>query len=50
MTIFLASDVIKREAEINKNSQKRIKVVEKGVRKIKNILYTKNPFIKSNFS
>ena len=46
----LASDVRKREAEINKNSQERVKVVEKGGLKIKDILCTKNPFQKSNCS
>ena len=37
----------KRETELNKNNQDRIKIVEKGGLKIKNILCAKNPFQKS---
>ena len=37
----------KREAELNRNNQERIKIVEKGGLKVKNILCAKNPFKKS---
>ena len=37
-----------REAELNKNSNDRTKMVEKGGLKIKNILCSKNPFKKTN--
>ena len=40
----LAKELRKREAELNKNSQERIKIVEKGGMKIKDILCSKNPF------
>ena len=40
-------DLHKREAEINKNDEDRVKFVEKGGMKIKNILCRKNPFKKS---
>ena len=42
----LAKELRKREAELNKNSQERIKIVEKGGMKIKDILCSKNPFQK----
>ena len=34
----------KREAELNKNSGFRVKIIEKGGRKLKDILVNKNPF------
>ena len=36
-----------REAELNKNEEERIKIVERGGLKMKNILCAKNPFRKS---
>ena len=42
----LAKELRKREAELNKHSGERIKVVEKGGLKIKDILCAKNPFPK----
>ena len=42
----LMKELQKREAELNKNNQDRIKIVEKGGLKIKNILCAKNPFKK----
>ena len=43
----LMKELQKREEELNKNYQDRIKIVEKGGLKIKNILCAKNPFKKS---
>ena len=43
----LMKELQKRETELNKNSQDRIKIVEKGGLKIKDILCAKNPFKKS---
>ena len=40
----LMKELQKREAELNKNNQERIKIVEKGGLKVKNILCAKNPF------
>ena len=40
----------KREEELNKNSKERVKIVEKGGLKIKDILGSKNPFKKSKCS
>ena len=39
----------KREAELNRNNQERIKIVEKGGLKVKNILCAKNPFKKYKY-
>ena len=44
---MLAKELRKREVELNKNSTERIKIVESGGIKIKNILATKNPFQKT---
>ena len=44
----LAKELQKREAELNKNTEERIRIVEKGGLKIKDILGSKNPFKKSN--
>jgi hypothetical protein len=38
----LMKELQKREAELNKNNQDRIKIVEKGGLKIKNILCAKS--------
>ena len=46
----LAKELQKREEELNKNANGRIKVVEKGGLKIKDILGSKNPLKKSNCS
>ena len=46
----LADELRKRKADLNKHSQERIKIVEKGGLKIKDILGTKNPFQTSNCS
>ena len=43
----LAKELKKREAEINKNSKERIKIVEGGGTKMKDILVVKNPFPKA---
>ena len=43
----LVKDLQKREAELNRNSQERILMVEKGGLKIKDVLGSKNPFKKS---
>ena len=43
----LAKQLRQREAELNKNNKERIKIVEKGGLKIKDILGSKNPFQKS---
>ena len=40
----LAKQLQKREEELNKNTEERIKIVEKGGLKIKDILGSKNPF------
>ena len=40
----LAKELKKREEEINKNSKERIKIVEGGGTKMKDILIVKNPF------
>ena len=40
----LAKEIRKREEEVNKNSEERIKIVEGGGIKMKDILVTKNPF------
>ena len=40
----LANELRRREAELNKHSGERIKVVEKGGLKVKDILCAKNPF------
>ena len=44
----LARELQKREEELNKNTNERIRIVEKGGLKIKDILGSKNPFKKSN--
>ena len=44
----LAKELQKREEELNKNTKERIRIVEKGGLKIKDILGSKNPFKKSN--
>jgi hypothetical protein len=44
----LAKELQKREEELNKNTKERIKIVEKGGLKMKDILAPKNPFKKSN--
>ena len=44
---ILAKQVQKREEEFNKNNPERIKVVEKGGLKVKDIISSKNPFKKS---
>ena len=46
----LVKDLTKREAEVNKNSSERIKFVEKGGLKVKDILIAKNPFKKTKCS
>ena len=43
----LAKELRKREEELNRNNPERIKIVEKGGLKIKDILTSKNPFEKS---
>ena len=43
----LAKELRKREAELNRNNQERIKIEEKGGLKIKDILCSKNPFPKT---
>ena len=43
----LARELRRREAELNKHSGERIKIVEKGGLKIKDILCAKNPFQRS---
>jgi hypothetical protein len=43
----LAKELKKREEELNRNNQERIKIEEKGGLKIKDILTSKNPFKKS---
>ena len=43
----LAKQLQKREEELNRNTEERIKIVEKGGLKMKDILTTKNPFKKS---
>ena len=43
----LLKDLEKRESELNKNDEERIKFVEKGGFKMKNLLCSKNPFKKS---
>ena len=40
----LAKQLQKREEELNRNTEERIKIVEKGGLKIKDILGSKNPF------
>ena len=45
---LLARELQKREEELNKNTKERIRIVEKGGLKIKDILGSKNPFKKSN--
>ena len=42
----LMKDVQRREAELNKNDKERVKIVEKGGLKMKNMLCAKNPFKK----
>ena len=44
----LARELQQREEELNKNTSERIKIVEKGGFKIKDILGSKNPFKKLN--
>ena len=46
----LVKDLTKREAEVNKNSSERIKFVEKGGLKVKDILIAKNPLKKTKCS
>ena len=41
---MLLKDLVKREEELNRNSNERVKIVERGGRKIKDILCNKNPF------
>ena len=43
----LVKELRKREAELNKNNQERIKIEEKGGLKVKDILCSKNPFKKT---
>ena len=43
----LIKDLKKREEELNRNNPERIKFVEKGGRKIKDIISSKNPFEKT---
>ena len=43
----LAKDVRKREAELNRNTNERVKIVEKGGLKVKDMLGSKNPFKKT---
>ena len=43
---ILMKDVQRREAELNKNDKERVKIVEKGGLKMKNMLCAKNPFKK----
>ena len=43
----LAKELRQREEELNRHSDERVKIVEKGGLKIKDILGTKNPFKKS---
>ena len=43
----LAKSVQKREEELNRNNPERVKVVEKGGLKVKDIIAPKNPFKKS---
>ena len=45
---FLAKELQRREEELNKNTNERIRIVEKGGLKIKDILGSKNPFKKLN--
>ena len=45
--MVLAKALQKREEELNKNKKERVKMVEKGGLKIKDILGSKNPFKKS---
>ena len=44
---ILVKELRKREEELNRNSTERIKIVEKGGLKIKDILGSKNPFKKT---
>ena len=44
----LAKELRERELELNKNSRERIKIVESGGIKMKNILTVKNPFQKTS--
>ena len=46
----LATELRKREADLNKHSNERIKIVEKGGLKVKDILGSKNPFRNSKCS
>ena len=46
----LASELRKREADLNKHSDERIKIVEKGGLKVKDILNSKNSAKKSQCS
>ena len=45
---ILLKDLVKREEELNRNSKERVKIVERGGLKIKDILCTTNPFKTSN--
>ena len=47
---ILVKDMKKREAEVNKDGNERIKFVEKGGIKIENILVKKDPFVKEKCS
>ena len=47
---ILARELKIREEELNRNSQERIKIVEKGGIKVENILTKKDPFVKEKCS
>ena len=47
---ILAKELKKREEELNKYSQERIKIIEKGGIKVENILTKKDPFMKDKCS
>ena len=47
---ILAKEMKKREKELNKNKEERIKIVEKGGIKVENLLMKKDPFTKEKCS
>ena len=47
---ILARELKLREEELNRNSQERIKIVEKGGIKVENMLTKKDPFVKEKCS
>ena len=47
---ILAKELKKREEELNKYSEERIKIIEKGGIKVENILTKKDPFVKDKCS